>query len=364
MVNHLSCGAEDKFGRECGGVTNAIPVDVIKVSTDNHRKLDEKSIQELQSSIEVNGLLAPIGVKRSNTGGYDLIYGRHRYEAWARKFKEAIETQSDEAKARWHKIPANIYERHMTDEACKLMELTENLVRNDLSKKEKEKLWGNMLKLRGNYIEVKESPKITMTAFGEECGFRGEKKIVSNKIGRLWTKFKKEKKFIDTSWPQPGDFRYRAFWEWLVERGDVKGSWAQEMPFDPKPVGRKSDEGVPLGRLHHLRDLRDYSKKLNIPKTSIENKWKQFNEATEQNLKFQTCSEEKIDEFADWLANPEAREEAKKQKKTYQEKVEEVSEAVEPVIRRYLKNKTDPKAILEALESLIEKYKTHTIYGV
>jgi hypothetical protein len=252
----------------------------------------------------------------------------------------------------------------MTPEAFQLMELTENLVRNDLSKKEKERLWGEMLKLRGNYIKVKEAPKITMTVFGEECGFKGKKNTINKKASQKWRTFVKEKKFMDTFWPQPGDFRYRAFWEWLVERGDVKGSWAQEMPFDPNPVGGGSVDGSRFANHRHIRELNDFSKSLNIPESSLRDKWKQFNEATEQNLKFQTCSEEKIDQFADWLADPEGREEVKKQKKTYQEKVEEVSEAVEPVVRRYLKNKTDPKVILDALEALIEKYRTHTIYGV
>jgi len=112
------------------------PEDIRALSIDNiivgkrERGLDYEKIRGLANSIKTEGLLQPIGVRRTDVyNKYDLIYGYHRIAACSMLHKE------DPTEGR---IVAVIFPKEMPDWACKLAEIAENLARIDLKQNEKE----------------------------------------------------------------------------------------------------------------------------------------------------------------------------------------------------------------------------------
>ena len=93
-----------------------LPLTSIEVGTDRARDLDPAWAEGLAGSIEVQGLMQPI-VVRPIDGGYVLVAGCHRLEAFRLLGRETI--------------PAVLSEAGSADEA-KLAEVMENLARNEL----------------------------------------------------------------------------------------------------------------------------------------------------------------------------------------------------------------------------------------
>ena len=81
------------------------------------REFDEAELAELQASLKSSGLLQPIAVRRSVTGGYELISGERRLRAATR--------------LGWPDIPAII--RDVDDQTLLTLALVENLQRADLN---------------------------------------------------------------------------------------------------------------------------------------------------------------------------------------------------------------------------------------
>lgn len=107
----------------------ALPIDCIIVGK-RERGLDYEKIRGLANSIKTEGLLQPIGVRRTAVHNkYDLIYGFHRLAASSMLQKE------DPTEGR---IVAVVFPKEMPDWACKLAEIAENLARVDLTQKERE----------------------------------------------------------------------------------------------------------------------------------------------------------------------------------------------------------------------------------
>lgn len=95
-----------------------IPVDRIRV-TARQRPVDPKVVADLARSIESHGLLQPIGVKPLDGSGYELIFGAHRLEAF-----KLLQCDT---------IPASVWAADLSTEESRLIELRENLDRNDLT---------------------------------------------------------------------------------------------------------------------------------------------------------------------------------------------------------------------------------------
>lgn len=96
-----------------------IRIELIGASENTRSKVDKKSIADLAQSIEKNGLLQPIGIRKDGKFEkpfeYELIYGFRRLEAFKLLKKESI--------------PAVVYK---TDDALSL-QIIENLQREDIT---------------------------------------------------------------------------------------------------------------------------------------------------------------------------------------------------------------------------------------
>jgi ParB-like chromosome segregation protein Spo0J len=107
----------------------ALSFEAIRIGK-RERGLNIDKIRMLADSIQTEGLLQPIGVRRTKeVGKYDLIYGFHRWAA----VQMLHEDNPNEGR-----VVAVIFPEEMPDWACKLAEIAENLNRIDLTTKERE----------------------------------------------------------------------------------------------------------------------------------------------------------------------------------------------------------------------------------
>jgi ParB family chromosome partitioning protein len=82
------------------------------------REFDEEALRDLRASIEENGLLQPLVVRRSTPGdGYELVAGERRLRAMR--------------DLGWETVPAVV--RDFSDEAMLVLALVENIQREDLN---------------------------------------------------------------------------------------------------------------------------------------------------------------------------------------------------------------------------------------
>lgn len=93
-----------------------VPVDLIQVDVHRRRPIDRMVVAQLRESIEREGLLHPITV-RMDGNKLRLVSGAHRFEA-------VLELGCNH-------IPVVIHD--LSDEEAEVIELEENLVRNDLT---------------------------------------------------------------------------------------------------------------------------------------------------------------------------------------------------------------------------------------
>lgn len=103
-----------------------LPLDVVTPSQTNPRlDLDKERFQELKASIEKNGLVQPIAVRRLASGTFEIIGGHRRFAAVSQLAKEH---PSDR---RFQSIAALV--KDVTDELVPVLQLAENINRADLS---------------------------------------------------------------------------------------------------------------------------------------------------------------------------------------------------------------------------------------
>ena len=110
---------------EATGAAKTVAIDLseIIVRSDRLRALRPDHVEQLAHSIRLNdGLLEPIKVRGNHPGPYQLVFGRHRFEA-AKLLK-------------WTTIDAIVAESMTADEA-RLAEIDENLFRVDLTPAER-----------------------------------------------------------------------------------------------------------------------------------------------------------------------------------------------------------------------------------
>jgi ParB-like chromosome segregation protein Spo0J len=92
------------------------------------RPVDPETVEAIAESVEVMGLLHPIGVKPAPEGGadtYTLVYGLHRLEAVARCAERGVPDAGS--------ILAVVFPPDMADDDCRAAEVVENLMRRELS---------------------------------------------------------------------------------------------------------------------------------------------------------------------------------------------------------------------------------------
>jgi ParB family chromosome partitioning protein len=123
-----------------------IVVDKLYVSDINVRKTNVNEITELANSIDINGLINPITVRKDNNDKYEIIAGQRRYLAMKELHK--------------HTIPCNIIIAN--DEKSEEMSLIENLQKNNLSNCDKVKSFSKLYETYSNdYDKIKSSVKVS-----------------------------------------------------------------------------------------------------------------------------------------------------------------------------------------------------------
>lgn len=123
-----------------------IVVDKLYVSDINVRKTNVNEITELANSIDINGLINPITVRKDNNDKYEIIAGQRRYLAMKELHK--------------HTIPCNIIIAN--DEKSEEMSLIENLQKNNLSNCDKVKSFSKLYQTYANdYDKIKSLVKVS-----------------------------------------------------------------------------------------------------------------------------------------------------------------------------------------------------------
>ena len=123
-----------------------IVVDKLYVSDINVRKTNVNEITELANSIDINGLINPITVRKDNDDKYEIIAGQRRYLAMKELHK--------------HTIPCNIIIAN--DEKSEEMSLIENLQKNNLSNCDKVKSFSKLYQTYANdYDKIKSLVKVS-----------------------------------------------------------------------------------------------------------------------------------------------------------------------------------------------------------
>ena len=123
-----------------------INVDQLYISDINVRKTSINEISELANSIDINGLINPITVRKDNNDKYEIIAGQRRYLAMKELNK--------------HTIPCNIIIAN--DKHAEEISLIENLQKNNLSNCDKVKSFSKLFDNYANdYDKIKSLVKVS-----------------------------------------------------------------------------------------------------------------------------------------------------------------------------------------------------------
>ena len=125
---------------------DSINVDKLYISDINVRKTNINEITELSNSIDINGLINPITVRKDNDDKYEIIAGQRRFLAMKELNK--------------HTIPCNIIIAN--DEKAEELSLIENLQKNNLSNCDKVKSFSKLYDNYANdYDKIKSLVKVS-----------------------------------------------------------------------------------------------------------------------------------------------------------------------------------------------------------
>ena len=125
---------------------DSINVDKLYISDINVRKTNINEITELSNSIDINGLINPITVRKDDDDKYEIIAGQRRYLAMKELNK--------------HTIPCNIIVAN--DEKAEELSLIENLQKNNLSNCDKVKSFSKLYDNYANdYDKIKSLVKVS-----------------------------------------------------------------------------------------------------------------------------------------------------------------------------------------------------------
>ena len=141
-LSPLNCGAAcDALYDKVKGDYQTVHVRSLTIPEDRIRKIDPKSIPGLADSIREVGQISPIGVKRTGTSQYRVVYGARRVLAMTRLLDEAMAKATDPNKDpdvyRYSNMHVLLYRDAIDDETCQELEIRENLDRKELTLKER-----------------------------------------------------------------------------------------------------------------------------------------------------------------------------------------------------------------------------------
>ena len=127
--------------KRLGGVYE-IPMDQLEIGMSQVRTDANKGIEELAHSIKTIGLIEPIVVKKIGEAKYEILTGQRRFLAHKLLSYDTIQ--------------AVVIERDVDEREAKVISLTENLVREDLTQKEKINACTALYKMYGDFKIVAE----------------------------------------------------------------------------------------------------------------------------------------------------------------------------------------------------------------
>jgi ParB family chromosome partitioning protein len=137
-VNNQEPFLNEGFIIEGKDMGNGMPVEIkpmslnkIKLSKNSRRAISDDEIAGLMASIKSVGLLQPIGVTQSGSGGYEICYGNRRFIACSKlgikKIPVIIHKNNTETEIDLKNLSENLQRRNITiSEAGRYMELLES----------------------------------------------------------------------------------------------------------------------------------------------------------------------------------------------------------------------------------------------
>ena len=193
-----------------------IPVSCISVP-ERQRPLDPKVVADLARSIEQHGLLQPIGIKPLNDTDYVLVFGAHRLEAFRSLRRETI--------------PASILPANLSAEEVRLLELRENLDRNDLNGTQRKAFAAEVgrlvAKLRAESVANGNGNENENGNEGWLRDLAGETGIPDKTMYNWWTMFCQVSGAAVTP-KQASPAQREQFFDWLAEQENERRRKAEE----------------------------------------------------------------------------------------------------------------------------------------
>jgi len=149
------------------------------------RPIDEKTVADRAEDIKINGVINPILVKREGDGWFSIITGHHRWEAICRVW----DTVDQDSRAAF-----NIQARgtFIKPEHVELVQIAENLIRNDLTKEERKVMAARYHSLILNQKD-KDEQKDSQNRKKGETGWFADiyvKQLGKNEAYAMWDEFK------------------------------------------------------------------------------------------------------------------------------------------------------------------------------
>lgn len=227
-------------------VTDKISIAAITVGT-RKREIDFVVVNDLQKSIEQQGLLQNIGVKQTETG-YRLVFGAHRLEA-----VKALG---------WTKIQARIFPEKTSDDECLLAELQENRIRNDLTGAERKAFAAEVGRILEKLSENRNSDNYGNFPNGKAFLWIDELSkntgVERRTVQNWWSAFCKEEGLSITP-KQASDENQNAFFAWLdAQKQAEDAEKARKLAEAEAEKSRKEQEAKARRMMAEKQDFMEY----------------------------------------------------------------------------------------------------------
>lgn len=179
-----------------------IQIDAIQVG-ERRRPVDPYIVDDLTRSIGQQGLLQNIGVIQEAPDQYRLVFGAHRLEA----VKEL----------EWAEIPALVFPEGTSDEECLLVELQENMARNELTGAERKAFAAEVGRISTVLFEKSENNRESQQDSNWFRDWWEKSGLGKNTAHTWWNSFIKEADLKLT--PKQADMATRLyFFRWLDDQ--------------------------------------------------------------------------------------------------------------------------------------------------
>jgi hypothetical protein len=208
------------------------------------RPLDDRLVAELAKSIEDHCLLQPIGVVQRGDSNFELIFGKHRLEAFKLLQRETI--------------PAVVFSSETTEDECVLYELIENLDRCELSGSQRKAFAAEAGRL---ITKMEEDSKPDGNSQWEKNWFlelTNKMGIPQNTLRNWWTAFTKETNLNITP-KQALKIHREQFFDWLsAQKAKEDAAKAEKAKADLEEKEKREAEAKAKYRAEEFQEAIEY----------------------------------------------------------------------------------------------------------